>query len=361
MHENPEGFFYPVVDENCVQCGLCINHCPIINPIKFENCEKKFYGLISNKKKLLQKSSSGGVFATIAQSFLSKGGLVFGCAYDEDFNVKHIMIDNEKDLIKLQGSKYVASSTEDTYKTVKENLLNGSNVLYSGSPCHIAGLKSYLGTDYDNLYTMDLICHGTPSLKLFKKYLSFLEKKYNGKVIDYSFRAKERGWGIIGSVIIQTSKKQKKLYIQQECDPYYSSFMRNETFRENCYQCPYATLDNRPADFTIGDFWGVGKYYPQIEREQGVSVCFINTTKGKQLFESVKDDFFVFDCELPEILERNHNLYRPSTKTNVRNNIYEGIDSLPLKTYFKKFKYTNPLMFKIKKIFKRILKKLRIK
>lgn len=358
MKENDEGFFYPFILDSCIDCGICIQKCPILTPPKIENVEKVVYSLISKDTELLQKSSSGGVFATFAKHILLENGVVFGCAFDQVLNAKHIMIDSIQELEKLQGSKYVASSTNNTYQQVKVLLQTGKKVLYSGSPCHIAGLNSFLGKNYDNLFTIDLICHGTPSQKLFTKYLEWLGKRNKEKIIYYGFRDKDvAGWSCGGKAKTKTKTKT----IDAHCDPYYASFLRNETFRESCYVCPYANINNRPADITIGDFWGIKKYYPEIDEKQGVSVCIINTKKGNELFSVLKEMFHVYNCELSEVIEKNHNLIKPSIRPQKRDFIYKGINSESLEQFFKKFEYSNLLIYKIKRICKKVLKKMRLR
>lgn len=325
MKENDEGFLYPSINDSCTNCGVCVLRCPILTPSKIDEVEKEVYSLITKDTELLKKSSSGGVFATFAKYILLENGVVFGCAFDQVLNAKHIMIDSIQELEKLQGSKYVASSTNNTYQQVKVLLQTGKKVLYSGSPCHIAGLNSFLGKNYDNLFTIDLICHGTPSQKLFTKYLEWLGKRNKEKIIYYGFRDKDvAGWSCGG----------KTKTIDAHCDPYYASFLRNETFRESCYICPYANIKNRPADITIGDFWGIKKYYPEIDEKQGVSVCIINTKKGNELFSVSKEMFHVYNCELSEVIEKNHNLIKPSIRPQKRDFIYKGINSESLEHFF---------------------------
>ena len=363
MKENDEGFFYPSINNgSCIDCGICILRCPILTPPKIEDVEKEVYSLIAKDTELLNKSSSGGVFASLAKHILLENGVVFGCAFDQDLNAQHILIDSIQELERLQGSKYVASSTNTTYQQVKELLQAGKKVLYSGSPCHIAGLKSFLIKDYDNLFTIDLICHGTPSQKLFTKYLEWLGKRNKEKIIYYGFRDKDvAGWSCGGKAKTRTRTRTRTRTIEAHCDPYYASFLRNETFRESCYICPYANIKNRPADITIGDFWGVEKYHPEIDKEQGVSVCIINTIKGNELFSLSKELFYVYNCEISEVLERNHNLIKPSSRPKKRDFIYNGINSESLEQYFKKFDYSNLFVYKIKRICKKLLKKMRLR
>ena len=354
MQENNEGFYFPYVEENkCIECGLCIKHCPILTPVNLAEENKDYYGLYVKDKNLLLSSSSGGAFVGIASYVLEKKGVVFGCSYDANLIAKHIVVSVCDDLIKLQGSKYVASDTNDTYTQVKKILDKSSKmVLYTGTPCQIAGLKAFLGKDYSNLYTIDLICHGTPSQKLFSKYIEWLGNKMKGKVIYYGFRDKDvGGWSCGGK--FKTKTKTKTL--EASCDPFYASFLRGETYRESCYVCKYANM-KRVGDITIGDFWGVEKYYSKIDRSKGVSCCIINTEKGLDLFSTIRERFFCFDCKKDEITYANSNLNYPTVRPKIRDTIYYGIDG-DLIEYFKTFKVKSKYIFQIKSFISKITPK----
>ena len=177
MKEDKNGFKYPIVDkEKCINCGLCEKVCPILNNKKEQQKEIKAYACYNKNIEERLKSSSGGIFILLAKEILKRNGIVFGAAFDENFNVKHISIDNEKDIEKLMGSKYVQSNMGKVYKEVKEFLENGKYILFSGTPCQIEGLKKFLKKDYDKLYTQDIICHGVPSPKIWQMYLEYQKK-----------------------------------------------------------------------------------------------------------------------------------------------------------------------------------------
>ena len=349
---NYEGFLYPEINgSECIECGLCIKHCPELSVI-IPNTYKKIYGAVLNDSVLLSKSSSGGIFAGIAKYIIKNNGIVYGSAYDESLMPNHIEVNSLENLPKLQGSKYVTSDTKDTYTQVKEKLHSGKTVLYSGTPCQIAGLNAFLNKEYDNLYTIDLICHGTPSQKLFEKYLHWLSKKIGGKIIYYGFRDKEvAGWGC--GFNTSTKTRTKKAI----CDPYFATFLRCETFRESCYQCRYSNM-NRISDITIGDFWGVEKYYPDFEYRNGCSCVIVNTKKGMDLFDVIaKQSFTFFECKEFEIREFNTNLNNPSLRPKVRDEIYKGINEQSPEAFFKHFKYSNELYIKLCGIVSKIFPK----
>lgn len=364
LQPDSEGFYFPSVDDSCIHCGLCVEHCPILTPISGDVFETERCALVLKDKTLLEKSSSGGAFAGIANVVLQSGGVVFGAAFDENLRVRQVAINLRQDLNKIQGSKYVSCDTGDSFSEVKRVLTSGKTVLYGGSPCQIAGLRAFLGKSYQNLFTMDLICHGVPSEKLFQRYLEWQGKNGKGKVIYYGFRDKDiAGWSCGGKTRIKTKTKTK--IVEGVCDPYYAAFLRCETYRESCYVCPFAKRNGRIGDISMGDFWGTDKKYPEIPSENGISFCTVNTKQGKRLFELVRNNFDVYPIAKSESLSLNIAFSHPSTRPAVRDSIYDGIDG-DLKAYFRKFKRLSLLEFHSRRFiarslpssFKKILKKI---
>ena len=176
--------------KKCISCGLCLKRCPQINKLEIEGIEQKAYATQNRNEEDLKISSSGGMFIAFAKNIISQDGVVYGAAYDQNLKVNHIRVENIEELKLLQGSKYVQSDTADTFEQTKNDLISGRKVLFSGTPCQIAGLKQYLGKDYENLYTIDIVCHGVPSQKLFEKYKNSLEAKENSKIDQFDFRDK---------------------------------------------------------------------------------------------------------------------------------------------------------------------------
>lgn len=339
MRENKEGFLFPIITNACINCGLCINKCPALSYLPKEcNFNKKVYmAFLKNDKKLME-STSGGLFTAIAEMILKENGIVFGASYDNELNVFQRGIDSVDDLIFLKGSKYLESRTQQSFKIVKEYLNQRKIVFYSGTPCHIAGLKQFLGKDYDNLITVDLICHGVPSQKLFQKYLRWLERKIKGKIIYYGFRDKDvGGWSCGGKIKIKTKTKTKT--INPIYDPYYSSFLKYETYRESCYTCPYANKElSRPGDITLGDFFEINKLFPEIDNQKGISMCIINTNKGNEIFEKINESIIFKEINLDDCIKlKEINLIRPSPRPAFRNLVYKDIDTLSNSIYFKRF------------------------
>lgn len=341
MKENLEGFFYPVINQNCVNCGICLNVCQIFQPSKkIVYNQHSFVAYLKDKEKLFE-SSSGGLFAGLAECVINNGGVVFGASYDDNLFVSQIYVDNLFELKRLKGSKYVESDVKNSFAEAKEFLITGREVLYSGTPCQIAGLRKYLGREYTNLLTVDLICHGVPSQKLFQKYLMWRGEQFNSKITYCGFRDKDCG-GYSCNGKIKTKTKTKTVW--SKFDPYYASFIRCETYKESCYSCPYASL-NRPADITIGDFTEMKIIDPSFDLTKGLSLCIINTEHGEKAFNLVKNMFYIRNVEFSDYINIKSNLSSPSTRPVKRNSIYNEINTLSNKMYFSRFKEASPLFF----------------
>ena len=358
MKENNEGFLTAEIDSlKCISCGLYVKKCPQ-NSYTPKTEIQEVYGARVKDNDMIMNSSSGGLFAVFAKYILSKKGVVFGAAYCDDNAVRHICISSENDLYKLQGSKYVQSDTMKTFEECAEYLENSRLVLYSGTPCQIAGLKVYLGKEYNNLFTVDLICHGVPSPKLFKRYLIWLENKYNDTVTGYNFRYKGKAeWGL--SYKVELKKKNK--FGDSYADPYYSYFLKGVTYRECCYNCKYAS-EKRTGDVTLGDYWGIEKLHPEFYNEKGVSLVILNTEKGRKLFEEAEKDIIYIKSTMEKAVLYNKNLKRPTERPSGRDNIYDNIDNYDYDYIGKDFKISakskikNKVPYGLKKIIKTLKK-----
>ncbi len=359
MIEDEEGFLYPKIDNNlCINCGLCIKKCHGLNK-EYKSNYKNIYGIKPINKNISKKSTSGGFAYLLSKNVIENGGYVYGSLYNDDFYVKHTCVDNIDDLEKLRGSKYVASDTEYTFRDVKEKLSNGKEVLYIGTACQIAGLNSFLEKKYNNLLTVDIVCHGVPSNKLFKKYIQYLEKKYNQKVKLYEFRNKEKkDWGN-GFCSKITFYDNSVKYLNADFDYYYSNFLQGNTYRESCYKCNYANINSRPADITIADCWGIEITHPDFYDKNGVSLVIVNTDIGKEKINILNESTNMIDLSEEEVVKYNLNLLKSTERTKIRDNIYKNIDLLePAKFFSKNLKLNKS----IKKIIKNILpNKLRMK
>lgn len=334
MKEDEEGFIYPEIDKNkCIDCGLCANVCP---QLIYEE-EKKIdfpiaYACYNNDDNELLKSSSGGIFSVIAKYVLENDGIVIGAAFDEKLTLHHIAINNKNDLYKLRGSKYLQSDINAMYKKTEKELKNNRMVFFTGTPCQIAGLKSFLMKDYDNLITADLVCHGVPNQKIFSKYIEYLEGKYKSKVKNFDFRSKEKkGWGLTVRIETENGKVINK---NSSFDPYYNAFLQCEIYRENCYKCKYTSF-YRTSDITMADYWGVLSVHPEFYSEKGVSLILVNTKKGKKIFDILSNKISYIETDLEKASRKNMNLKRPSNRPERRNYIYKNINEKDCKKFVK--------------------------
>lgn len=341
MELDEEGFYYPVLnEERCTNCGLCRTHCPIIQETRNPDVLSA-YGLIHKDKNVTDDSASGGAFTAISEYVLSKGGVIFGCAFNENIEAVTVSIENYQDLHLLRGSKYVQCNTNKQYYNIKTILESGRYVLYCATPCQIAGLKAYLKKEYEKLILVDLFCHGTPSPGLFKKYILWLGKEHNGIISEYSFRDKRYGWGTKGHFCTD------KEFVLYGYDPYYYSFLMGKTYRPVCYECKYATA-NRTGDITIGDFWGIENHHPSINTKDGVSAVLINTSKGHAVFQEIKNNVNFFDTTFDNIAKYNGQLVYPTKKYPKRNKIYSSLNKWTFEQLASKYLLdSEPIIFTI--------------
>ena len=266
---------------------------------------------------------------------IEENGIVFGSAYDENLMPYQKYVKDKKELQQLRGSKYVTSDTKKTFSQVKEFLEEGKKILYIGVPCQIGGLKKFLKKDYENLYTIDIICHGVPSQKIFKKYLENEEKKLREKIISYTARSKSKvAWGMGYCAEIKTKNKIK--YKKADFDPYYTAFLKGKVNRECCYECKYANLD-RIGDITLGDLWGIEQFDYDFYDKNGVSLAIVNTIKGEKIFNKVKNLVEYRQYNEQQVTKFNGNLKHPTTRPQNREIIYKQLDEMSFEEYSKKY------------------------
>lgn len=305
------GFLYPHVDvDKCIHCGLCEKVCPIEKK-NIQPQNQKAYAAVHKDEQILEKSTSGGAFSAIAQIILQQGGIVYGVCMDDTMRVKHTRIENICDLKLLRSSKYVQSNTGKTFQQAERDLKLGKIVLYSGTPCQIAGFKSFLGKEYDNLYTVDIVCHGVGSQAYFDKYMEFARKRY-GEIKTLRFRSKEFSRWSCGGVVVVTEKngRIKNIPYHDHDNYYYSYFLSGDIYRKSCYSCKYANT-NRPGDFTLGDYWGVEALRLPLKTENGCSLLLVNNDHAMNLFEKI-DSLETIETTIQEATHCNKQLNQPS-------------------------------------------------
>ena len=327
--ESKKGFLYPIVNKDiCIGCNLCEKVCPFNSKTE----ERKPIHTFAAKHfsdSIRTESSSGGAFTALAEQVIAEGGIVFGAMYDNNWQIVHGAVDNVNDLKKLRGSKYVQSAIGDTYIHVKKELKNDRLVLFSGTACQISGLKHYLRKDYDNLLTVDVICHGTPSPGVWRDYLNRLMIRPKGVVggnsvllslkekpvlTGISFRDKTNGWRKYGFVLrgksafkadrntVLSSVDTQLLYEQASKNLYLRSFIDNYTLRPSCYNCP-SKGGRSMSDITLADCWGIWKYHKDYYDDVGVSAILVNTPKGLNLLRKTK--ISTIEIKFSEVYEFN--------------------------------------------------------
>ncbi len=322
-----DGFDYPVIDRTkCIDCGRCISVCCAKNKATCLPITKSYIA-VSKDEDLYANSSSGGVFATIANHYVKNGWSVVGAALTKNYHVKHIIVNSVDDLHVLQGSKYVQSDCTDIYKKIKRVLDDGNNVLFSGTPCQVAALRNYLDCDYSNLLCIDLVCHGVPSPYFFEYYIN---KHYVDRmpVKDISFRTKDKyeryGFNL------KFTKGTKKMFVPGSLDLYYRMFLKGLSFRESCYTCQYAN-GFRSGDITIGDCGNSNLY--NFHSDKTISTVYPITKKGQDIWDLLSGCFDYKEVDFEFEMSANGQLNHPTIRNDFRDDLYsKGFDYTELKS-----------------------------
>lgn len=337
MQNSKDGFSIPIIDtEKCIECGACMKACHKLTSVVKYQTPLKTYACWTKKMTDRKRSSSGGAFSVLARKILRDGGIVYGASMCEDLQVRHIAIASEDDIILLQGSKYVQSYVGDVYKTVKMKLNEGKKVLFTGTPCQIGGLLTYLHRDYDNLYTCDIVCHGVPSQKAFDIYIDKI--RLRGKCKNFNFRFTE-GWGFqLSTQLVAPSKdgdSNKKLILPKKAY-YLRAFTKGLMFGESCYSCPYARPE-RVSDITLADYWGLGILKPfNHPTYKGVSLLLVNNDKALSLLSECEDLFFE-ERPFEEAVDGNYNLSHTSERPVGRDSYYEDAKNMSISALSTKY------------------------
>lgn len=336
--EDEEGFLYPEKNSNCIECGICEKVCPISNKIENKAVRQEVYAAIYKEEQILQNSSSGGAFTAICNSFCDENYVIFGAEYDKNFKVRHGYINNIKDIENFRKSKYVQSDINDSYIKVREFLNEGKTVLFSGTPCQVVGLKNFLkNKEYENLLCIDIICHGVPSPKVWRKYIEYVESKYNSKIKKINFREKINKDNKWNSKNIKIELENNKTIIEDNIKNYYLTGFRKELlFRPSCKICKFAN-PNRISDITIGDCWGIKNINKELDVHKGVSLIVINTEKGKDILNVLSEYMDLEKLDLEFAIKENAQFREPTKFHKNRNKFYKNIDKSNFDRLIKKY------------------------
>lgn len=332
-----EGFSRPEIDEKtCVDCGKCTSVCPKLNEIgTYEPLG--YYAAWAKDKRLRKESTSGGAFSVISEYVLNNGGAVVGAAFDENNRVVHKIVSTVDGLSALRGSKYVQSEIGTVYSEVKKLLDSKTTVLFSGTPCQIAGLYSFLGyNSSEYLYTVDFVCHGVPSPAVLQKYIEYMENRSGSKVDKMSFRDKRIGWYEFSMKI--KFENGKTYAASTYKDPYIRGFLRDFFLRPSCHQCGFASV-NKCSDISLGDFWGyVNTSKEDKDDDKGISLVIVNNQRGAELFGKVRENLHCFERDKASVLG-NGGLRGSFPKNPKRDDFWQDFDASPFEDMITKYLY----------------------
>lgn len=308
MRTSADGSIIPIIfHDQCVGCRSCQRVCPVLSEVKLRT-PSSVYAAYSNDTEIHNNSASGGVATELAMQFIQSGGIVYGAAQTSELKVEHIRVSDESTVCRLQGSKYVHSHVGLQYQSVKKDLQSGYKVLFVGTPCEVAGLKNFLhGGEYSNLYCVDIVCHGVPTWNTFLECMQSETKIKDFGSCNISFRDSD-------GFEIKIRSKDGKILSRRNLKNslYYNGFMEGYIYRQNCYTCRYAQ-EKRCGDITLGDFWGLGAIEKfDGDTSHGINAVLINTERGKELFETIKQKLSYWERSLDEAVSGNGQLRHPS-------------------------------------------------
>ncbi len=357
MQSEGEGFLYPHVDaDKCADCGLCVETCPINIPASVGSRAPQAFAAWNRNAEIRENSSSGGLFTLLAEKILKDGGVVFGAAFAEDYHsVHHIKVETSEELYRLRGSKYLQSIIGNSYIEAQKCLDDGKPVLFTGTPCQIGGLKSFLGKDYPLLYTQDIICHGVPSPKIWAKYVDYREQEAASKTRRTFFRHKKYGWKRF-SVQFEFTNCTEYIQILSK-DLYMRGFLADLYLRPSCHHCSFKGI-SRLADITLADFWGVSRLEPDMDDDKGTSLVLIHSEKGYRLFDELKEQLRYKVVDLESAIAANSAATKSAKPHPKREHFFLCIDKEPLLKLISDCLYESPLL-RAKKLIVRIFRKIK--
>lgn len=333
MKEDKNGFTYPmIVNKNeCISCNKCNQVCPAITTHSVSKI-KKAYAARNKNYNVRRESSSGGIFYLLAKNIIENNGIVFGARFDDDFSVVHDWVSRASELHLFQGSKYVQSNIGNSLLDAKKFLDQGRLVLFSGTPCQVAALKDYLGKDYNNLYTQEIMCYGVPAPGVWRRYIQYIQNRYKSKIVNISFRNKDNGWREYQCVFSFQNGKSHRVY--HDNDLYMKGFIEGLYLRDACYECQFKG-NNHQGDLVLADFWGIERICDTIDDNKGASLILILSEKGKKLFDIIENDMCFCEVDANKAIQYNPAFSCSATKNINRNRFYSMLDNKTIQSAIK--------------------------
>lgn len=345
-------FLYPAIDNSrCVGCDRCEKSCPILaDKQEPESGYPIAFAARSRDEEARRKSSSGGVFYELASEILSEGGYICGAVFDDHFHVKHIVSNTQKDLYRMMGSKYAQSDMGMCFRQIKTLLDEGKNVLFTGCPCQVAGLRTYIGRKHPNLLLVELICHGIPSDHMLQTYIGMQERKYGARLKEMEFRNKEKGWH--NSSVRMEFENGRVHSEPMTFDTYMQGYFRGVTLKESCFSCQFRGFKSG-SDLTIGDLWGAEISIPDMDDNNGLSAVIVNSEKGTLFLNRSK--IIRRQFEIDKILKYNQSLLTSFDEGAQRTAFYAYTEKYDLERAIETF-FQETLLQKAKRKFRFFLR-----
>ena len=358
-----EGFFYPKIDHSvCVDCPICDRVCPITDKLPetsnlipyikkaeiLRYDEPLFYASYSTNHEIRIDSTSGGIFSELAFKMFDEGGYVGGAVYNDDFSVSHILTNDRERLPDIRSSKYVLSLTDKLFPDVQEKLKSGDKVLVCGAPCQIVALYAFLKKDYKNLVTCDFVCKGVNSPLVFKKYIEWLEGKYQSKAVKIKAKDKTEGWHKFS---MRVDFENGKSYIKNRYhDPFFVGYLQTGLFTmPACFDCQFKGVSQK-SDITLADFWGIETIDKSMDQDLGTSLIFLNSDKGVKYFESLSKNIVSKQFTMEDALPGNSAIYLSEEEgsKDLRKEFYRDLERYPFDVVVKKYFPISPFMSNLK-------------
>ena len=329
MYPDKKGFFYPLVDANlCIHCNLCEKVCPLISKVNRPSPLLMVEAVTSKSVEEVKLSSSGAVCHELSHYFIARKGVVYGAAWTNGFVVRHIRVTIKTDLERIRYSKYLQSQIGDTFKMIKADLASNKEVLFIGTPCQVAGLKCYLRKDYENLVTVDFVCHGITSQAVFNRIITDIEKRNGSMVKGVNFRSKKESWREYGTELHM--QNGENIYVRHTKSLFFRGFMSNLYLRDCCHKCPF-TNNRNCSDITVADLWGVEFVRPEIDDNTGMNLVLVRSERGRELLENCSFKFDRFEYDYQDALKYNPAIETPPKPHSLSGLYWKYLTKLPIR------------------------------